>query len=155
MTGRQKNRGCHQASLARWLLGVLLTTATAILSYHGVSATEIPKGGTKYPHFIAMNDTMTCLGDKHATPFNQQVRGVNLGGWMVLEPWITPSLFYQFLGKGENEIAIDTYTFCEVLGPEEANRQLRRHVSGPTTRRRVCRQFNGEIYFLHSNESHP
>ena len=25
--------------------------------------------------------------------------GVNLGGWMVLEPWITPSLFYQFLGK--------------------------------------------------------
>jgi hypothetical protein len=39
----------------------------------------IPEGGTKYPHFIAMNDTMTCVGDKHATPFNQQVRGVNLG----------------------------------------------------------------------------
>ena len=46
---------------------------------------------------------------------------------MVLEPWITPSLFYQFLGKGVGEIAMDTYTFCEVLGPEEANRQLRRH----------------------------
>jgi glucan 1,3-beta-glucosidase len=28
--------------------------------------------------------------------------GVNLGGWMVLEPWITPSLFYQFLGKNYN-----------------------------------------------------
>jgi len=25
--------------------------------------------------------------------------GVNLGGWMVLEPWIAPSLFYQFLDK--------------------------------------------------------
>ena len=24
--------------------------------------------------------------------------GVNAGGWMVLEPWITPSLFYRFLG---------------------------------------------------------
>jgi glucan 1,3-beta-glucosidase len=27
------------------------------------------------------------------------ITGVNLGGWMVLEPWITPSLFYRFLGK--------------------------------------------------------
>ena len=27
--------------------------------------------------------------------------GTNAGGWMVLEPWITPSLFYRFLGKEE------------------------------------------------------
>lgn len=27
------------------------------------------------------------------------LRGVNLGSWMVLEPWITPSMFFQFLGK--------------------------------------------------------
>lgn len=26
-------------------------------------------------------------------------RGTALGGYMVLEPWITPSLFYQFLGE--------------------------------------------------------
>ena len=26
------------------------------------------------------------------------MRGTSLGGWLVLEPWITPSLFYQFLG---------------------------------------------------------
>jgi len=70
---------------------------------------------------------MTCSADEHAQPFNTQVRGVNLGGWMVLEPWITPSLFYQFLGGGINTTAFDMYTFCEVLGPEEANKQLRRH----------------------------
>lgn len=46
---------------------------------------------------------------------------------MVLEPWITPSLFYQFLGGNENEAAMDHYSFCEVLGPEEGNKQLRRH----------------------------
>jgi len=92
------------------------------------SATEIPEGGTQYPHFIAMNETMTCVEDKHATPFNNQIRGVNLGGWMVLEPWITPSLFYQFLGQtNQSEIGMDTYTFCKVLGPKEANRQLKRH----------------------------
>lgn len=27
-------------------------------------------------------------------PFgSEKVRGVNLGGWLVLEPWITPSIF--------------------------------------------------------------
>jgi len=92
------------------------------------TATVIPEGGTQYPHFIAMNETMTCTEDKHAIPFNNQIRGVNLGGWMVLEPWITPSLFYQFLGRtDEDAIGIDTYTFCKVLGGDEANRQLRQH----------------------------
>jgi hypothetical protein len=88
---------------------------------------EDTEDSTQFPHFIAHNKTMTCSADEHARPFNNQIRGVNLGGWMVLEPWITPSLFYQFLGKGEGTTAIDMYTFCEVLGPEEANRQLQRH----------------------------
>ena len=110
------------SSIPKLLVSLLLMAAFA-------KAAEAPPGGYKMPHFIAMNETMTCLNDKHSTPFNQQVRGVNLGGWMVLEPWITPSLFYQFLGKGEGEIAIDSYSFCEVLGAKEANRQLRQHVS--------------------------
>lgn len=45
----------------------------------------------------------------------------------MLEPWITPSLFYQFIGGDEGTAALDTFTFCEVLGPEEGNKQLRRH----------------------------
>jgi glucan 1,3-beta-glucosidase len=36
-------------------------------------------------------------------------------------------LFYQFLGKDETTTATDIYSFCKVLGPEEGNRQLRRH----------------------------
>ncbi len=46
---------------------------------------------------------------------------------MVVEPWITPSLFYQFLGKKEGEVGIDTYTFCEALGSAKANEILRAH----------------------------
>jgi len=54
--------------------------------------------------------------------------GTNLGGWMVLEPWITPSLFYRFLGHHHSEgIGIDTWSFCEALGPETGNRVLRAH----------------------------
>jgi len=36
-----------------------------------------------------------------------KVRGVNLGGWLVLEPWITPSIF----DKTGDERIVDEYTF--------------------------------------------
>lgn len=54
--------------------------------------------------------------------------GTNIGGWQVLEPWITPTLFYRFLDKTHSEgVGMDQYTFCEVLGPQEGNRVLRDH----------------------------
>ena len=53
--------------------------------------------------------------------------GANVGGWMVLEPWIAPSLFYRFLNKTQNETAADMYTFCEALGPVKGNQVLREH----------------------------
>lgn len=37
---------------------------------------------------------------------NEKLRGVNLGGWLVLEKWMTPSLF-----AGTN--AVDEYTFMQ------------------------------------------
>jgi aryl-phospho-beta-D-glucosidase BglC (GH1 family) len=64
------------------------------------------------------------------------LRGTSLGGWLVLQPWITPSLFYQFLGASEKwsddapkHVGLDTKTFCTALGKAEANKQLRRHWS--------------------------
>uniref|UniRef100_K3X3M3 X8 domain-containing protein n=1 Tax=Globisporangium ultimum (strain ATCC 200006 / CBS 805.95 / DAOM BR144) TaxID=431595 RepID=K3X3M3_GLOUD len=87
-----------------------------------------------FKNFKPDDETQTCSHDTHATPFNRQVRGANLGGWLVLEPWLTPSLFYQFLStqerfgdKAPEKTAMDQYTFCTALGPEEANRQLRIH----------------------------
>jgi glucan 1,3-beta-glucosidase len=53
-----------------------------------------------------------------------KVRGVNLGGWLVLEPWIKPSLFQQFQ---QGTPAVDEYTFCQVLGYERAEAQLKQH----------------------------
>ena len=110
-------------------LNILFTVSifTAALSLSRAQATENPTDNTQYSHFVAHNKTQTCSSGVHALPFNNQIRGVNLGGWFVLEPWITPSLFYQFLGKDEKTTALDMYSFCEVLGPEEGNKQLRRH----------------------------
>ncbi|KAF2822444.1 glycoside hydrolase [Ophiobolus disseminans] len=51
---------------------------------------------------------------------SQKVRGVNTGGWFVLEPWITPSLF-------EGNGAKDEWTFTEQLGKDAAKSRLQQH----------------------------
>lgn len=52
------------------------------------------------------------------------IRGINLGGWLVTEPFITPSLYDQFNSSAG---VIDEWTLCKALGPEEARRQLTQH----------------------------
>jgi len=49
-----------------------------------------------------------------------KLRGVNLGGWLVLEKWITPSLF-------EGLKATDETSYCVELGEGEATRRLHHH----------------------------
>ncbi|KAG5641066.1 hypothetical protein DXG03_006270 [Asterophora parasitica] len=53
----------------------------------------------------------------------QKVRGVNLGGWLVLEPWITPSLFDN---TGDSRI-VDEYTFGQYQDRTKALNTLRNH----------------------------
>jgi len=75
---------------------------------------------------------------------NFHMSGTALGGWLVLEPWITPSLFYQFLGStkrhGKNTpsmVGMDSHTFCTALGAKEANRQLRIHWKSWVTEKEI------------------
>lgn len=55
------------------------------------------------------------------------VRGVNLGGWLVTEPWMTPSLF------SETNTA-DEWHLCNVLGKNACLEQLQQHWSTFYTR---------------------
>ena len=55
------------------------------------------------------------------------IRGVNLGGWMIVSPGVNPSLFYQFENKDKDHSAMDMFSFCKTLGKREGNRQLREH----------------------------
>jgi glucan 1,3-beta-glucosidase len=48
-----------------------------------------------------------------------KLRGVNLGGWLVLEKWMTPSVF-------EGLDAADETTFCVELG-DRAESVLKPH----------------------------
>ena len=56
-----------------------------------------------------------------------KLRGVNLGGWLVLEKWITPSLFAGLQ-------ATDETSYCVELGEAEATRRLHRHWNSFITR---------------------
>jgi glucan 1,3-beta-glucosidase len=77
----------------------------------------------------------------------EKIRGVNIGGWMVLEPWITPTLFYQSLGLQDN-IPMDMYSFCKYLGPVEANRQLKLHWDNWVTENDIIKLANSGINVL-------
>ncbi|KAI8058598.1 glycoside hydrolase superfamily [Syncephalis plumigaleata] len=57
----------------------------------------------------------------------EPIRGVNLGGWLVIEPWITPSLFEQFESGPLESQTEDEWSFCTRLGRKEAERQLKHH----------------------------
>ncbi|MCJ1430568.1 hypothetical protein MMC29_008486, partial [Sticta canariensis] len=52
------------------------------------------------------------------------IRGVNLGGWLSIEPFITPSLFNSY---EENEGIVDEYTLSKELGPSQAAKVLEKH----------------------------
>ena len=49
---------------------------------------------------------------------------MNLGGWFVLEPWITPSIFSQW---ADGTSVVDEYTYCKTLGASEAESRLSNH----------------------------
>ena len=50
----------------------------------------------------------------------KSLKGVNLGGWLVLERWITPSIF-------KNTTAIDEYSLCSELGAVKSRKILEKH----------------------------
>lgn len=63
--------------------------------------------------------------EKRASTFDYEtetVRGVCLGGWLVLEPWLSPGLF-----DAAPDGAVDEWTYTEILGQDEAKARLIGH----------------------------
>lgn len=52
------------------------------------------------------------------------IRGVNLGGWLSIEPFITPSMFNTYQS---NQGIVDEYTLSQLLGPSDAATMLEKH----------------------------
>lgn len=56
---------------------------------------------------------------------SDKLQGVNLGGWLVLEPYITPSLFEAFA----SDMPVDEYHYHECLGAKLTESRLEQHWS--------------------------
>ncbi|KAK4626524.1 Glucan 1,3-beta-glucosidase [Fulvia fulva] len=92
----------------------ILNIATAVVALLAAIGTAAPAG-------------LVSAFDKRDLKFafgQEKVRGVNLGGWFVLEPWITPSIFEN--GPAD---AVDEYTYTQQLGKDEAKKRLESHWS--------------------------
>lgn len=74
------------------------------------------------------------------------IRGINLGGWLVLEPFIKPSIFKPF-NEGIEKIptpnaierVVDEYTLTKKLGPEKSYELLREHYESWVTEETFAR----------------
>ncbi|KAI9310981.1 glycoside hydrolase superfamily [Dichotomocladium elegans] len=76
-----------------------------------------------------INDS--ARANKYVPPLNEPfpygqipIRGINLGGWLVIEPFITPSFFDQFSAV---DGVVDEWTLCAKLGSEKAREALKAH----------------------------
>jgi aryl-phospho-beta-D-glucosidase BglC (GH1 family) len=89
-------------TLAHLLIGVAALTSTVSAS---PVSTPVAQISTRFPYG------------------STKVRGVNLGGWLVLEPWITPSIFDN---TGDSRI-VDEYTYGQYVSKSTAQSVLQNH----------------------------
>lgn len=85
---------------------------------------------------ITATTLLTCLASAAPVKFQKRnsrwnypqdtIYGVNLGGWLVLEPYITPSLFEAF-GTNDNYLPVDEYHFTKAYGKDKALEVLSNH----------------------------
>ncbi|WWC86985.1 uncharacterized protein L201_001866 [Kwoniella dendrophila CBS 6074] len=62
-------------------------------------------------------------GDTGFSWGSDPMRGVNIGGWLVLEPWITPSMF-----QGKPEWVVDEWTYGVYMGYQnDTMGEIRQH----------------------------
>jgi glucan 1,3-beta-glucosidase len=62
----------------------------------------------------------------------QPIRGVNVGGWLNIEPFITPSFFENY---GSKDGIVDEWTLLTKLGPAKAKDTMEKHYSAFITKK--------------------
>ncbi|KIL67587.1 glycoside hydrolase family 5 protein [Amanita muscaria Koide BX008] len=92
------------------------SAATETASGSNNAASPSPSSTSVPPSNVAPSPTPFQYGQ-------DPIRGVNLGGWLVLEPWITPSIFQGT----NNEAIIDEYTMGQMLDAKTAQATLQNH----------------------------
>ncbi|KAI1826991.1 glycoside hydrolase superfamily [Xylaria intraflava] len=94
-------------------------------TYTNVTFGDLPIMGlfTNWDDSAAANDKVPALGQPWGDYATKPARGVNLGGWLSIEPFITPSLFNYDSRQG----IIDEWTLSKYLGPKTAASTIEKH----------------------------
>ncbi|KAL2174472.1 glycoside hydrolase family 5 protein [Thermothelomyces heterothallicus CBS 202.75] len=84
------------------------------LTYTDEMVGDLPVMGlnTDWDDSARANENVPALDEPWGDYAKRPARGVNIGGWLSLEPFITPSLFEYDLRMG----IVDEYTLCKYLG---------------------------------------
>jgi glucan 1,3-beta-glucosidase len=85
----------------------------------GALALAAARPGLALAKDLATNAPLPGAGVKEVPPWPEKLRGVNLGGWLVLEKWMVPDVF-----RGSE--APDEYSLCLELG-DKAKARLDGH----------------------------
>jgi len=97
-----------------------------------VTFTDVMIGGLP---IMGLNSTWddTTQANSGVPPLDQSfdygttpIRGINVGGWLSIEPFITPSLFEKFSSRNT---VIDEWTLTSALGSDQAKSTLEEHYS--------------------------
>lgn len=78
--------------------------------------------------FSFRNSTGTNVLEDRSVAFEwgkDKIRGVSIGGWLVLEPFITPSIFEKY--STDDWWVVDEWSLCEKLGKEGCFKALKPH----------------------------
>ncbi|KAI0966182.1 glycoside hydrolase family 5 protein [Xylaria arbuscula] len=94
-------------------------------TYTNETVGDLPVMGlfTDWDDSAAANDKVPALNKDWGDYATKPARGVSLGGWLSLEPFITPSLFNYDSRLG----IIDEWTLCTHLGPKTTSETLEKH----------------------------
>lgn len=95
------------------------------LTYTNETVGGLPIMGlnTTYDDSAAANSKTKPLNEAWGSYGTTPARGVNLGGWLSIEPFITPSLF----NYNSRLNIIDEYTLCSYLGTAKCASTLENH----------------------------
>ncbi|KAI9299177.1 glycoside hydrolase [Neoconidiobolus thromboides FSU 785] len=84
--------------------------------------TIIPKDLGEFNDNISPNKNTPALNQVFEYG-KMKIRGVNLGGWLVPEPFIVPSIYEDKIDEG----VLDEWTLCETIGKKECTKRLIKH----------------------------
>ena len=71
--------------------------------------------------------TLKCA-NSHTKCGDDIIRGVNLGGWLLWEPWIVPTIFEEVNVESLKNKVVDEWTYAQYIDPEISKNNHERYV---------------------------